>query len=501
MSRLSSVHRRFAALCERLLGYELAGSWRLYRTDPAERQGHMVPGRIPVPRDVWRTWGRGQRPSSLSHAQIAEFAQRFIDERPGHAIVPELRTFVTKAPLARQVEEALQRKAWKEAETHLREVLELDPRDGRALVLLGLCLQNQGRLDEAEHCYEQASPRMDADADFHAFRGGLMEMRQQIPEAKTAYQEALRRESDHPVALERLAAMGDMMEIFLGDLDDPQKAYLPMETYERAIEEGWEKEPRSIQFYLERSEFHLRNGQPSLALKAADRAEDMLAADLSAPAVEVLAARCRALIAGERYEEAGEAVARLQQLAPESEATFSCLGQLFWFRGEKIQSAEWVTRAIRANPNRVENLHLFLNPEFPRREKSPFLCLRKLMKDHPQSWAVKSLMASLSMTQGNWKDGVALAIEAASLGAADEMLIELTGRMGRQGLHEDVTRLADAAGGWRRFLKANPLLRSNLAASQKQTGRPEAARTLWRSVLEDDSAHPDIRLRAREALG
>ncbi|MCK4303380.1 MAG: hypothetical protein KAY24_04010, partial [Candidatus Eisenbacteria sp.] len=214
----------------------------------------------------------------------------------------------------------------------------------------------------------------------------------------------------------------------------------------------------------------------------------------------VTAARCRALIALERFDEAGQAAAQLEELAPASEETYACMGHLLWFQGRRAEAVEWVTRAIDANPNRVENVRLYLDPEFPRPEKDPIRTLDRLMKKYPQSWALESLAASLFMAKKDWDAGVVLAIDAAAHGAADELLVELTGRMGHRGLHKEVARLAERAGGWSKFLESDALLRSNLAASLQQVGQAEAARSLWSSVYADGSVHPQIRRRAAEAL-
>ncbi len=484
----------FGRACERLVGYEPAGRWRLYRRAPQAGGGRGLPEQIPVPPDEWRSWKKSQSPDRLSHEQIVTFAQRFVSDHPRHRLTPAYQRFIRKAPLAKRVEEGLAGRAWEDAEEALREILTLDGTDDRARLLLALVQQNQGKLDDAETIYREVAPRMETEADYHAFRGGYFELREQPEEARAAYQRAQAIQPDHGLALERLAAMGEMVEIYLGDLDHPQKAYLTVAAYEKVILEGWDGAEQSEAFYLERSSFHLRNGQPALALRAAERAAEL------GGGKETHAAGCRALVALERYDDAAAALAHLQAAAPEDEETFSCLGHLLWFRGEREGAVEWVHRAIEANPNRVENLHLFLHPEFPRPRRDALACLRDLLRKHPQSWAVKSVTAALLMAKGEWSEGIALATQAAELGASEDVLVELTGRLGREGLHRDVVGLIDAAGGWRRFRGGNALLRSNLASSLHQVGDTETARELWGSVAGDESAHPEVRLRAREAL-
>ncbi len=497
-------------LWQRLFGYQLAGRTRLYPIDPDERSRHTLPTHMPVPPEVYRSWPKGSRRPRLSHAQMAELAGRFANARPNHWLTRSLRLFATKAPLAQKVEDALQKTQWAVAEMRLHEILEIDGGDDRARLLLGLSLQQQGKMDEAQDCYDRVAPSMAAEADFHAFQGGLHQARREMDAAKQAYRRALELRSDHPLALQGLAAFGELVEIYLGDLDHPEKAFLPVEEYERFIAEAWEKEGQSAQCFLGRSEFHLRSAQPNLALKAADRAQTALeeasgpagAAGAATPAdrAAVLAARCRALIALERYEEAEKDLTALQSLAPEGEETLSCFGHLLWFRGDRQAAGEWIRRAIESNPNRMENLHLYLDPGFPKKTSSPLTALTDLMNDHPQAWGPQSLAASIHMAGGGWKEGVRLALAAAEGGAQDEVLVELTGRMGRQDLHRDVVRLVEKAGGWRRFLKGHVLLRSNLAVSLSRVGQTDAAEALWRSVRDDPMAHPKVRIRAREAL-
>ncbi len=493
----------WALLCDRLWGFEIAGRWRLYPADEADRRKHGLPARIPVPREVWRTWRKGSELERLPHAELADYAGRFARERPAHRLAAELALFARKAPLAARVEAALRDQQWPEAERLLAEVLELDPGDGRAWLMRGLSLQGLGRLEEAERAYQQAEARSGETADLLALRAGLLELRGRGEEARASCRRALELEPGHPLALERLASLGELVEIYLGDLDKPEKAYLPRAEYERVIAEGWDQAPQTLAFYLERSEFHLRRGQASLALQAAERAGAILRQE---PADERLvrsgrasaaAARCRALIALERYDEAEGAVGELRALAPEAEATLSCLGQLLWFRGERARGAAVLMRAIEANPNRIENLQLYLSGEFPRAERDPLRALDQLLAGNPGAPNLQALAASLHLAAGGWERGTDLAVRSAAGGADEQLLLELSGRLGRAGRHADVGRIVDSAGGWERFLGADPMLRSNVAASLRELGRREAATGLWDSVVADARAHPAVRLRAR----
>jgi len=485
----------------KFLGYEPVGQWRVFGLDPDRRRGGSLPARVPVPKEAWKEWGRKQRPTRLSHATVAEYAERFVNDHPNHALAADLKPLVAKAPLAAKVEEALKRKSWGEAETILREVVRIDPGDARAEMLIGLCLLERGELDAAEGCLGTVAGALGDDPDFHLFRGRLAEQRGEVEPAKAAYREALALQEDHPVVLERMAFLGEMVEIYLGDLDEPQRAYVPADAYEKVIVDSWEQESRGPEFYLERSEFHLRNGQASLALKAADLAVTR-AVQSGTPEIEAAgqAARTRALIAGEDFGAAEEALLRLATLDPDGEAALACRGQLLWFTGKREEAAVSIRQAIAANPDRMENLHLFLDPDFPRSERDRAGDLQQLIKDHPQSWAVKGLAATVAMVNGDWVKGAALAAEAASLGAADELLIELTGRLGRQNMHSEIATMIAWAGGWERFESAHPMLRCNLAASLLVGNEAAAARTLWLSVADDEEAHPEIRIRARRAL-
>ncbi len=496
----------WATLCDRLWGFEVAGRWRLYPSDEADRRKHGLPERIPVPREVWRAWRRGGGVERLGHAELAAHAERFAREHGRHRLAPQLALFARKAPLAARVEEALRAKSWFAAEELLGQVLDLDATDGRAHMLRGLCLQNLGRLEEAGRAYERARELAGEGADLLVLQAGLLELRGDAEAAKSACRAALEREPGHGLALDRLAALGELVEIYLGDLDRPEKAYLPRAEYEQAIVKGWDQGPQTLPFYLERSEFHLRSGQPSLALQAAERASAVLVRDppegrmAGQGCAAALAARCRALLALERLAEAESAVAELDRLAPESEAALSCLGQLLWFRGERARGAAVLMQAIEANPNRIENLQLFLSPEFPRAQRDPLQALEQLLARNPEAPALQGLTASLHMAAGRWERGSDLAIRAAAGGADDALLLELSGRLGRAGRHADIGKMVAGAGGWQRFLQADPMLRSNVAASLRALGQTEAAAHLWRSVVDDTQAHPEVRLRARGLL-
>jgi tetratricopeptide (TPR) repeat protein len=488
--------RRFL---ERLLGYEPVGwSWALVRLDPEHQRRSALPERIPVPR---REAKRLLSVTRVPPEQVAAYAEAFVRAHPLNAESDALRAFLRKAPFAARIEASLRAEQWSDAERDLREVLEFDPADGRARFLLGLCRLRRGDLEGAGPCFEQAEPVMRADADFLATYGGYWEARGEIDRARGSYHAALAIDAGHAGALERLAALGELVEIYLGTLDSPQKAYLPIAAYEQAIEKGWDETARVARFFLARSHAHLRLGQTRLALKSADRALASVGeGEAPREGIEAWAARCRALLAMERYDEARLAAEKLESLAPDSEWTASCWGHLLWFTGEREEAAAHIKTALARSPDRVEDLLLFLRPEFPGRRREPLAALRHLENSHPQSFTIQSVMASVLMARGMWDEGVEHAVKAARLGAGEDLLVEMTGRLGRQGLHADVCRLAQAAGGWERFLAGDPLLRSNLATALDARGEREAARALWSSLLDDDRAHPALRLRARRSI-
>jgi tetratricopeptide (TPR) repeat protein len=500
----------YGKISQRFRGFETIGDWRIYRITDDDRASANLPARIPVPKTAWDEWHDGKDKRRLEHQKITEYTTRFSAEYPEHELTAEVAGFVRKAPLATAVEAALAEQNWQEADDLLSKVLELDGSDHRALLLRAYCLQNQDQLEAADAVYEQLGDALGDDPDYFAFRGVLYEKRGDIERAKALYAEALERREDHPVALDRLAGMGEMVEIWLGDLDNPERAYVPREAYEEAIVTGWEKEPGTIEFLLDRAKFHLQNGQPRLSLEAADKALAILddpelnPVDQPALALDqrptILAARCKALIADEAFDEAKVVVDHLTQIAPESESTYSCRGQLLWFSGEPNKGVEWITKSIALNPNRIENLYLYLKPEFPREYDDPYLALQALDNEHPESWAVKSLMGLVLMASEKWDDALPIACEAARLGAADEILLELTGRLGRADRNGDVIQVVESAGGWRKLAGRDPMLQFNIGASMLRTGDRKAAGELWQGVIDSAGAHPEVRLRARAAL-
>jgi len=495
--------RWWSRLGERLLGYEPVGRWRLYRIAPADRRRGSLPERVPVPRGEALGWGASGWMERFPLVRLAEFARAFLTEHPRHPEAPALRRLVEKAPLAQQVEDALRRRQYDEAEPALRALLLIDAADARARFLLGLCRLQAGDLAAAEASFGAVAPRMEPDADFHVAMGRCHEARGRRGAARASYERALELQPGHPGALERLAALGEMVEIFLGTLDQPERAFLPTAAYEDVIARTWDESPRTARFFLDRSHHHLKVAQPGLALRAADRA---LAGLLEGPVVlpaertEALAARCRAQIALERLEDAAVTLLDLESHAPDSEWTASCRGHLLWARGERERAAESIRHALSLNANRIEDLRLLLDPGFPDRPRGLREALNHLLNTYPQSFAVKSLAACSCLIEGDRTRGVGLAREAARLGAGDDCLLDLSGTLGRMGLHNEVCRLVEIAGGWRRFLASDALLRSNVAASLGHCGAREAGRELWESVVTDASAHPQVRLRAREAL-
>ena len=489
-------------LCERGLGYQPVGRWRLCRVDAAAYRRGLLPERVPLPRAEAVRFKRGAGSERLPIARLAEFARAFLNEHPRHPAAPELRRLVAKAPLAHRIEETLREHRWDAAEPLLRELLDVDPADARARFLLGVCRLQARDLDTAQSCFDQVAGPLDTDAEYHAAIGRLREAVGRPAEARASYRRALELQPGHDGVLERLHALGEMVEVFLGTLDSPERAFLPIAEYEALIVRTWDAEPRDARFFLDRSHQHLRTGQPGLARAAAERARARLAEAAGPPAeqTEALAARCRALIALELHAEASEALDDLEADAPDSAWAASCRGHLLWSRGERDEAAATIRRALALDSNRLEDLRLYLDPRFPGRPKDLHEALSQLLNVYPQSTSIQSLMACALIPGEDRPRGLELAAAATRLGASDECLIDITGTLGRLGLDPDVWRIAEAAGGWQRFLRGDAFLRSNLAVSFAKCGREDAARALWQSVMEDENVHPALRLRARDTL-
>ncbi len=491
---------------ERIFGYERVGRWRLYRVDASDRRRAALPETIPVPDRVARSWGRARPDTRLAYTEIAAYAGEFIDRHPTHRLTESLRRFVNKAPHAQRLETLLREQQWSDAETELDALLAVDRCDSRASFLRAVARLRRGDLAGADEDLGRAAAGMEDDPEYHVAVGRLREAREDAAAAAASYHRALELAPGHAEALECLARVGEMVEIYLGTLEEPERAFVPTTVHEKMIEDGWAQEGARPEFLVERSHFHLRSGQPRLALKAAERAlaglQDRSAHEPPPPGLtsEALAARCRAFLALERFTEAQSVLDELQAAAPGSVWTVSCRAHLLWFGGERTQALRHLERAIQLDPNRIEDLRLYLNPQGRPRGWRPLEALTELMKTYRQSHAILAIAASVHMVQEDWDTAVRLATEAARLGACDELLVELTGRMGQQGLHKEVCALAETAGGWRRFLRGNPLLRSNVAASFERCGRNEEARELLTSLAEDRAVHPELRLRARGAL-
>jgi tetratricopeptide (TPR) repeat protein len=488
---------------ERWLGYEPVGRWGLCRVDAAAYRRGSLPARVPLPRGMAHGVARRTGSDRLPIAQLAEYARLFLTEHPRHPDAAALRRLVAKGPLSDRIEAALRERRWSEADPVLGELLEIDPGDARARFLLGVCRLQAGDTGAAQACFDRVAERMAIDADYHAAVGRLREATGRPGDARASYRRALELQPGHEGALERLHALGDLVEIFLGTLESPERAFLPIAEYEAVIARTWETEPRDLRFFLEGSHQHLRTGQPGLARLAAEKAIARLAEAGGAAAAERIEARaalCRALIALERLDDAQAALDELEAEAPDSVWTASCRGHLQWARGNRADAALAIRQALAIDPNRMDDLRVFLDPRFPDRPRDLREALNHLLNAYPQSYAVKSVMACAMVMSGERRRGVELAAAAVRLGAGEECLLDITGTLGKAGLDADVCRVIEIAGGWERFLPGDPFLRANLAASLARCGRAEPSRALWRSVRDDESVHPTLRLRARDAL-
>jgi tetratricopeptide (TPR) repeat protein len=142
-------------------------------------------------------------------------------------------------------------------EPFYRQLLQADPGNAGAWQELGL-LHNQGRLDEAASCYQQALRLQPSSPDLHLDLGRLLSARGQRPEAVAHYRQAL---TLRPGWFEALTALGIALAE-QGQLDEA----LPL------LQQATRLRPDSAQAHLNLGVALAQHNQPEQALDSLRRA-------------------------------------------------------------------------------------------------------------------------------------------------------------------------------------------------------------------------------------
>lgn len=469
----------------------------------AKRQG--LPPRLPIPKDEFE----GLADKGLMVDKVRQWIKDFLTtsesgksgvwRKQNATLVSSLEAFSDKAALWDRAQKAFAENDYEKAISALKRITIMDADDHAARLNIASAYANTGDFDKADKAFKSIRKTFEGDAEFHIAVGQLHLAMQKRDEAIGEFVLALEAQPDAQGALEALAKLGVLVPIYENPRDAASLLYVRADSIAEYLSGEWDKEERSVDFFLEQLTYHERELRHAVVVLAAERA---LARGAEGKAREratlALAAALRAL---SRNADAKKVVSEYLAAVPDSAAGHVELARCLSVDGKGEEARAAIDKALALDPGDQSALVLRFWPEDSsdlHTVNATIPELKAFAEKHEQSAGVWRSLGRAMLIVGRTDEAIDLLEKAVRLSPADDDLrAEWWSELGKtqqfDRILKDAATLGDMkARDWR--------LRWNEAEAYVGLGKKLEARALFTAINFDESLHVDLRKRAKRAV-
>jgi tetratricopeptide (TPR) repeat protein len=475
----------------------------------AKRQG--LPPQMPVPKAEFE----GLADKGLDGDKARKWVSDFINNsevgkssawrKKNQALFIALQNFVDKGPLWDKAQKAFAQNDFEKAISTLKRITVMDDTDHSAKLNLASAYANQANYEGALKLFKQVRSTFEGDAEFHMAVGQVHVALRHDDDAIGEMVLALEAKPDHQGALDTLTKLGVLAKIYENPRDAGSLLYVRADSVVDYLTGEWDKEPRTLDFFLEQLAYHERELRWHVVLAAAERAIKA-AGDATTPEAKkgverAELARISALRALGKADDALAAATSYAERHPEAAGAHVEIARTYRAMGKGEEATAAVRRALEADPGDLAALQLRFWPEDVSDLHTVNATIPELKgfaeshAEHPGVW--RSLARAL-LVVGRTDEGIDMLKKAVDLRPADDDLrSEWWAELGKQQRWDDIVKDAGTLGD----MKARDWrLRWNEAEAYLGQGKSVEARALFSALNFDESLHVDIRKRAKRAV-
>jgi tetratricopeptide (TPR) repeat protein len=481
------------------------GEWVFINLDEsmAKRQG--LPTQLPVPKDKFEALAEAGLQANDARKWVSDFlnnteiGKNNAWRKKNSAMVVAWEAFVDKGPLWERAQKAFAEGDFEKAIAALKKITVLDDNDHSAKLNLASALANKGEYEAALKHFKKIHATYAGDAEFHVAVAQVHVAMQNKDEATNEFVLALEAKPDHAGALEAMSKLGVLAKIYENPKDASSLLYVRADAVVDYLTGEWDKEARSLDFYLEQIAYHEREQRWAVVLEAAERAAKLEGDDKKRERAAL--AKVGALRSLGRLDDALVAAQAYVELAPSSSAAQVELARTLGERGDTAGANAAVDRALELDPGDLVAMMLKFWPDDPNDLQKVHAIVPALTAYAEANATVPNVWRTLAralLVVGRVEEAVDLLKKAVELSPADddlrsELWHELTKQQRYQEILDDVAKLGDMkARDWR--------LRWNEGEAYAGLGKKMEARACFSAINFDESLHVDIRRRAKRAV-
>ncbi len=467
----------------------------------ARRQG--MPFRVPVPKEKFE----GLADDGLSGDKLRVWIKEFLTNselakdgnwrRRNSVLVSQLEGFVDKTPLWDKAQELFAKSEFEKALKTLKRITVMCPEDHAAKMNYASALANQGQYDKAFKQFKQVRESFDGDPDYHVSVAQIHVMQGDADTAIEQLLKALEAKPDCLPAMSALEKLGVLVTIYEDPRDAASMLYVRADAVLEYLEEQWDSEERSAEFFLEQMGYHESQRRYHVALAAAERAIKASGDSVNERAEQ---GKVSALRSCGRAKDALAAARAYAERAPESAAALVELATTLQKAGNNDEASAAIDKALELDPGDQTALVLKFWPEDHgdlMEVQAAIPALTAWAEAHGDVAGALRSLARAKLVTDNDEEALALLERAVGLTPEDDDLrsewwAELSLRQKHQEVIDDSKRVEDLAGrDW--------CLRWNEAEGYRGLGKAMEARACYMQINADKSLHVDIRKRAKRA--
>lgn len=433
-----------------------------------------MPIRIPVPKEeIPHVETRG-----IEREKVVPWIERFVKSFPDSPQAAEFKGVLEKARLWAKAAALLKEGHWQKAGGALEEILKQDPNDVSAHFNMGAVCRNTGDLQGALDHYAKAEPFFNDEGIFFSNRGRTRQQLGQKDEAIADYKKALELLPGDEFTLQKLAEMGELVEVY-GDAQDPKsRSFISRADYIKAVQLELRKHESDFDYLVSAAHRHALEDQAELSRDAAGMA---LKLDPNHPKPWLYMGI--ALWRLDRPKDAHESMKRHLELDEKSAIGWTNMAKIQFDLGDKEGALGALWKALEIDPNQQDAIELLSG-------KKPEV-VRSIIDKFPTSWAAHAVLSTLEPAS------LPALEKALALGAPDEILAAYLGELGKAGQSQ---RAAEVADGIKDLARRLPEVRWNAALAFQGAGRAKEARKLLTELAKDPNIHPQWRALAQSSL-
>jgi tetratricopeptide (TPR) repeat protein len=454
--------------------------WQIIDLDPRAAAKRSVPPRIVVPPDE-----PAPPPDAVNRSVTAAWAVRFRAEHPDHPIAASLVALVEKEPVWVAAEPLLVAEQWPETLPLIERILAIDPTDMPARFNYASALRATGAAETALNELLSVEPVFGDEGVYHANVARTYEVLGRNDAAVAAYRHALELLPGDGFVLERLAALGVLVQAF-----DEQGEMLYVDTAEFAnsVREDLAAHADDADYLVGVADMMLQAGHHDLARNAAELA--LAAAPGRADALLLLGA---SLAQTGRLDDALQALDQHVTAEPTSALGHASRSQVLYAAGRVDDARAAATRALELNPNDLTAIQVLVAGDDG--ADAALGRARTVIDRYPGAWGPLRIAGDLALTSGDQATAIGYWRAAVGAGADDATLGTLLGELGRAGMIDELVEIAD---GITRLADRDAGLRWNIASGYAEAGRGDEARIVFAMIAHDERVPAEMRAAATQ---